>query len=117
MKWTLKKTYKIDCAHKLTLPYESKCLFLHGHSYSIILELTTNKLNKEGMVMDFHHLNLIAKPFLDKLDHGYLNQIFNFNPTAENIAKFIFTQLKKQLPKLSKVIVYETESGGCEYEE
>lgn len=50
------------------------------------------------------------------LDHHYLNEIEGLeNPTAENIAKWIWNKMKPILPELSRVEVFETCTSGCIY--
>jgi len=82
----VKKRIKISSAHKLKLSYPSKCTNLHGHNWIVDVYLQSQKLNANGMIMDFDHM---ASSLKDKLDHKILNDIIDFNPTAENLAKFI----------------------------
>ncbi|EHW6772560.1 6-carboxytetrahydropterin synthase, partial [Escherichia coli] len=67
-------------------------------------------------IIDFAELKAIFKPTLDRLDHYYLNDIPGLeNPTSEVLAKWIWNQVKTQLPILSAVMVKETCSAGCVY--
>ena len=86
----LPKKLEVAGAHKLILPYESKCQNLHGHNWIITVTLRSDKLTEYGMVMDFTH---IKQKIHNRLDHQYLNEIFDFNPTAENISKWIADEL------------------------
>lgn len=90
MKYKIMKKMEIAGAHKLTLPYVSKCSNLHGHNWIVTVTIESNQLTEYGMVMDFTH---IKKRVHEKLDHQYLNNIFDFNPTAENIAEWIHEEL------------------------
>jgi 6-pyruvoyltetrahydropterin/6-carboxytetrahydropterin synthase len=66
--------------------------------------------------MDFAELKLKFKPVYEQLDHHYLNDIPGLeNPTSENIAKWIWHQLKPALPQLSKIEIRETCTSGCIY--
>lgn len=78
---------EISAAHSLQLSYESKCSRMHGHNWQLeIFLVSRDKLNEDGMVEDFTH---IKKVIQSKMDHANLNEIFEFNPTAENIGKWI----------------------------
>lgn len=88
--FTVKKKLSFSAAHKLNLPYESKCTNLHGHEWHAEIYVQSKELNENGMVVDFSY---IKKKIVSVLDHKYLNEIFDFNPTAENIAKWISDQL------------------------
>ena len=103
------KRLEIAGAHQLKLDYESKCQNLHGHNWIIIVYCKSNELDKNGMVVDFKHIkNMIS----DKLDHKYINDVVDFNPTAENIAKWICDQI----PNCYKVSVQESEGNIAIYE-
>ena len=66
--------------------------------------------------MDFAEVKAIFQPVYDRLDHHYLNDIAGLeNPTSENLARWIWNEIKSQLPLLSKVIVHETCTSGCSY--
>lgn len=103
------KKLEVAGAHQLTLNYESKCSHLHGHNWFITVYCKSKKLDENGMIIDFKKIkNLIS----DKLDHRYLNDIFDFNPTAENIAKWICDNV----PKCYKVSVQESDGNIAVYE-
>lgn len=106
----VKKRLEISGAHSLSLDYESKCSNLHGHNWIIEIFLKSNALDKNGMVMDFTH---IKKMISDKLDHKNLNTEFSFNPTAENIAKWICDTIGNMC---YKVTVQESEGNTASYE-
>ena len=84
------KKLEIAGSHHLDLPYESKCQHIHGHNWNVEIECKTNVLTKYGMVVDFTD---IKKLIHDPLDHKNFNTIFDFNPTAENIAEWIYKKL------------------------
>lgn len=106
--YTVTKRIEVAGSHKLTLPYESKCSNLHGHNWIIEVTCKSEELTDYGMVIDFVKI----KEIVNKLDHQNLNQILNFNPTAENIAKWIC----EQVPKCVKVQVQESEGNVAIYE-
>ena len=107
--FTIIKKLEISAAHRLSLPYESKCKDLHGHNWMIKIYCRSNELNDEGMVIDF---NLIKRLVTDKLDHQVLNDVIPGNPTSENIARWICSQV----PLCFKVEVQETEGSMVVYE-
>ncbi len=80
------KTLEISASHRLELDYESKCTNLHGHNWIITVYCRSKELNANGMVTDFTH---IKREVSDRLDHANLNEVLHFNPTAENIARWI----------------------------
>ena len=105
----VEKRLEISAAHRLNLSYESKCENLHGHNWIITVYCKSETLNEDGMVMDFTH---IKKNITDKLDHKNLNDVLNFNPTAENMAKWIVDSI----PNCYKATVIESENNGATYE-
>ena len=82
----IKKRIEVSGSHHLTLDYESKCAGLHGHNWYITVFCKNDVLNSNGMVVDFADIKRLVK---DKMDHKNLNEMFDFNPTAENIARWI----------------------------
>ena len=105
----IKKTFEISASHHLTLSYESKCEQLHGHNWLVTIHCKSRQLNPDGMVVDFTHIKqLIA----DRLDHSNLNDVLPFNPTAENIARWIC----EQIPQAYRVDVVESQNNEASYE-
>lgn len=106
----VRKSLEVCAAHNLKLNYESKCENLHGHNWNINIYLKSKKLDENGMVMDF---TIIKKKIMDKMDHKYLNEVFDFNPTAENIAHWIQEELGE---KCYRVEVEESKNNLAIYE-
>jgi 6-pyruvoyltetrahydropterin/6-carboxytetrahydropterin synthase len=105
----VKKTMEISAAHRLTLDYESKCTQLHGHNWLITVYCKSAELNANGMVVDF---TIIKQMIKDRLDHQVLNDVLPYNPTAENIARWIC----EQIPHCYKVEVQESRGNVAIYE-
>ena len=105
----VKKRMEIAGAHRLNLNYESKCANLHGHNWIVTVWCKSQTLDDNGMVMDFTH---IKREVQDKLDHKFLNDVVPFNPTAENLAKWICDQIKR----CYRVSVQESEGNVATYE-
>lgn len=107
--YRVSKRMEIAGSHHLNLNYESKCQNLHGHNWIVTVHCQALELDENGMVCDFTH---IKREIHDKLDHQNLNEIFDFNPTAENIAKWIC----EQIPSCYRVEVQESEGNIAVYE-
>lgn len=103
------KRLEISSAHSLSLSYESKCEALHGHNWIVIVHCKSRELNVDGMVTDF---TAIKKKIEGTLDHRNLNEVFDFNPTAENIARWICDNV----PNGYKVEIWESENNKAIYE-
>jgi 6-pyruvoyltetrahydropterin/6-carboxytetrahydropterin synthase len=88
-------------SHQLQLPYPSKCSRLHGHNWLITVYLASREVNAEGMVVDFKQVKERVSGYLD---HGNLNELLPFNPTAENIAAWVV----EQFPQCYRAVVKES---------
>lgn len=104
----ISKRMEIAGSHSLKLSYPSKCANLHGHNWIVTVYCKAEKLNEDGMVCDFKH---IKDEIHGKLDHGNLNDLLPFNPTAENIARWIV----EQIPECYKASVEESEGNVAVY--
>lgn len=115
----LTKRFKFDSAHYLK-GYVGKCSALHGHTFKLDVTLAFKDLNEVGMGMDFADIKLLVqKVIIDKLDHKVLNNVCDFNPTAENLAQWIFKVLDNIFESdeynLHSVKVWETEDSCAEF--
>ncbi len=104
----VEKTLEISSCHQLYLDYESKCETLHGHNWMIKVYCKAKELDNNGLVCDF---SLIKKLVHDRIDHKNLNEVLKFNPTAENISRWIV----EQIPECYKATVQESEGNTATY--
>lgn len=111
------KEFDFEAAHRLpNVPEGHKCARLHGHSFKVRLVVSGKIGAQTGWVMDFGDIKKAFKPVWDRLDHHYLNEIPGLeNPTSENIAVWIWQELKPLLPQLSRIEIRETCTSGCIY--
>ena len=108
-------------AHRLRYLH-GKCEELHGHNWKVEVSVMSNRLGKEGVVIDFGILKRKVEKVLKPLDHTYLNDLPYFSgiePSSENIAKYIFDGLKRELKGhlgfLKKVTAWESETSSATY--
>jgi len=112
----------IACAHRL-FGYNGPCEELHGHNYRIEVMYQGTELDEFGMLVDFTDVKREFNVVLEQLDHTYLNDLPAFkdlSPSAENIARYIFVELKKTQfarAQLSAVSVWETPTQVAVYRE
>lgn len=102
------KQIEISASHFLKLDYASKCTAMHGHNWVITVHCRAEQLDSNGMVTDF---TVIKKLVQEKLDHTVLNEVLPFNPTAENIARWIVDTV----PNCFRADVRESEGNTASY--
>lgn len=140
--FTIRKLFRVEACHQLE---EGKCFSkacsdtLHGHSYIIEVFLTAEKLNSDGMVIDFGALKKMIGEYIDSWDHAIILpdalassygksflaknkkvKIVSYNPTAEEMAYSIHTHIANTLAwprNWVRVRVHETATGWAEYTE
>lgn len=138
--YLIRKKINLEMAHRLTSAYSKSCTNIHGHSYILEVFCASEILNLDGMVIDFSEIKDSIKEIVDKYDHSLIlssidpisNQIIegknvlkidtnkliivDYNPTAEEMAKDIYNQLRERLGNaLHKVRLHETDTGYAEY--
>ncbi len=102
--------------------YPGNCDHPHGHNWSVKVTVRATELDQLGMGIDFRKLKEAVAEQLQQLDHKDLNQHPAFltqNPSSENIAVYLFNNLKEKLSSdrycLESVTVGETDTTGVTY--
>lgn len=99
------REFFFDASHYLP-GYRGKCEQFHGHTYRLEVSVE-GSVGKDGMVMDFNEIKkTVNAEILEALDHRNLNDLFK-NPTAENVGRWTFEKLKKKMPSLYSVKLWE----------
>lgn len=134
------KTFRFEAAHQLDTAFTKECHeSIHGHSYVVEVVICSDKLDKDGMVVDFGKLKGIIDATRAELDHSlilssnrvqqYGNKLvtyskkvvyFQTNPTAEAMAEKMFHYFDGALctfngPWVQSIRVHETATGWAEY--
>jgi 6-pyruvoyltetrahydropterin/6-carboxytetrahydropterin synthase len=111
------KTFTLESAHRLpNVPAGHKCARIHGHSFRVELHVSGPVDPHLGWVMDFAEIKRHFEPVFARLDHHYLNDVPGLdNPTSENLARYIWGELKPSLPLLARVVVHETCTSGASF--
>jgi 6-pyruvoyltetrahydropterin/6-carboxytetrahydropterin synthase len=113
MSWTLKVRDRFSAAHFLR-EYKGKCEKIHGHTFQVEVEIFVRELDATGLGIDF---TLIKAKLAEVLpDHTLLNDLYPFNPSAENLARRFFEDLKPHFP-VRAVTVWESEDACATYTE
>lgn len=136
----LRTKQSFDAAHFLK-NYEGKCRNIHGHRWSVVVEIASEHIQEEGtsrgMVFDFGDLKVKLKQICEEFDHSLICEegalkaktlealqeeefrmvLVPFTPTAENFARYIYHKMKETFQEVCKVVVYETPDNCAMYEE
>lgn len=103
--------------------YRGKCENVHGHNYRCQVTIEGAQLDSIGLLVDFVELKKVVHGVLDRLDHQWLNEFPPFdvlNPSAENIAKYIFDEVLDGLKprdgvRLGSIRLWETDTASAVY--
>lgn len=115
--YEIKIQSSFSAAHNLR-NYRGKCEKLHGHNWKVEAVFAYGSLDKDGLAIDFKDAKAMLKDVLKGLDHSYLNEEGDFkdiNPTSENMARFIYSALKKKDEHIKSVSVWENENSCATY--
>ena len=101
-------------AHRLPR-YEGPCFRLHGHNYKFFVTVEGEVDPRTGMIADFGTIKeVVGQEVLARADHRNLNDVLD-NPTAENIARWIWEALQGRLPGLAEVRLHEIPDSCVTY--
>ncbi|OAT81347.1 6-carboxytetrahydropterin synthase QueD [Desulfotomaculum copahuensis] len=120
--YQLSVTKRFAAAHRLS-NYQGQCANLHGHTWQLEVTVKGEKLDANGMLLDFKALKEMVGRVIKELDHQYLNELPSFNrinPTAENLARYISGRLRVLLApelQLALVRVWESPDAWAGYTE
>ncbi len=122
-KYRLKVLTEFASAHTLR-DYPGACSRMHGHNWKVETEVEASALDEVGMAVDFKQMKAAAREVGERLDHRYLNELEPFdkiNPTAENIAAYMYREIADRLNsdtvKVCAVTLWETDRACVRYEE
>jgi 6-pyruvoyltetrahydropterin/6-carboxytetrahydropterin synthase len=113
MSWILKVRDKFQAAHFLR-EYKGKCERIHGHTFQVEVQIEATELDRTGIGIDFAEIKVKLARILP--DHAHLNEVFEFNPSAENLARHFFLELKKDF-RVKEVTVWESDDAAATYSE
>jgi len=115
--FTISKEFHFSASHSLKgLAEDHPCTRLHGHNYVVKVEFSNAVLNAVGFVVDYRESDKIKNWIDTHLDHKHLNDVLNFNPTAEYMAQYFYVKFKDLMWQVSAVEVSETPKTNARYE-
>lgn len=121
MSFTIAKRFSFSASHALTaVPEDHKCRRTHGHNYEVEVVCAADELDDRGMVLDYFDLDPVRQFIDETVDHRHLNDVIPGEPTAEQLAWWLFESLKSALPaevasQIVAIRVYETPRTWAEY--
>lgn len=113
----LVRDFAFEAAHQLPhAPENHKCRRLHGHSFKVEVACEGEADPESGWLLDFAEIRKAVGPVIELLDHRFLNELEGLeNPTAENLARWLWIRIAPQLPYLTELTIAETCTSRCVY--
>jgi 6-pyruvoyltetrahydropterin/6-carboxytetrahydropterin synthase len=119
--YELKIITQFGAAHQLKNT-GGECENLHGHNWKIEVYVEGDRLDKNGLLIDFKILKQETRKIIDKFDHKFLNELDWFkdmNPTSENLSKLIYDLVGQKINtpgiKVSRVTTWESDTACATY--
>ncbi len=98
MMYQISKEFHLSASHQLFgLAEGHPCGRIHGHNYIIRVALQAQKINDHGFLVDYNDLKPFGKWLDETMDHQHLNEVFEFQPSAENMARHLTQELAERL--------------------
>jgi len=118
MKVRLSRTFSFEASHRLDhLGVEHPCYNLHGHSYRVEIEVYGEVDETTGFLIDYSEIAKIVRSIVKRLDHTHLNDVEGLPLTStEHIGRWLWERIQPELPILSRITIYETDSSKCVFE-
>lgn len=118
--YTLTVVSRFEAAHQLT-SYKGQPEPVHGHSWKVEAELSTEELDGEGMAYDFVEIRAALDHLTGRFHHQNINDVEPFDatsPTTERLAKWFLEELRRRLPAapVTAVTVWEGPLCSARYE-
>jgi 6-pyruvoyltetrahydropterin/6-carboxytetrahydropterin synthase len=100
--------------------YKGKCENVHGHNYRVQVGVEGPRLDENGLLYDFADLKKRVRATSEYLDHQFINDLKPFdevNPSAENIAKYFYDEIQRDISdgRVAFVRVWETDTSCAVY--
>lgn len=132
--YTITTEDSFDAAHFLA-DYNGKCRNLHGHRWRVQVEVSSQELREDGMVIDFTDVKNDLKELTEYLDHCLIiekdslkpltyqalkDEEFRivevpFRPTAEHFSRYFFEKMEEKGYHIQRAVVYETPNNCAAY--
>jgi len=114
--YRIAKQFEFSASHILEgLPDTHPCSRLHGHNYVVELILGSDKLNDVGFIVDYNDLQRFRSLLRERYDHRHLNDVVDFQPSAELLARHFFDLAREFWPEVVAVRLSETSATWAEY--
>ena len=113
MAWELLVRESFSAAHYLE-HYQGKCENMHGHTFTVEVHLRGEEQDASGITWDFTRVRKVLRDLLP--DHRLLNEVYDFSPSAENLARRLYQELQEHFP-VTAVTVWESPQAAATYRE